>query len=519
MPRLDTVSVIALDLGTGGAKAAVYTGDGACVAERIVNYETFYPSASRHEQRPLDWWEAVRGSISALLAAPGVDPASIKAIALSGHSLGCVPLDGDGTLLQEFVPIWSDGRAEAEAEAFFSRVDKTGWYRKTGNGFPAPLYTVFKTHWLRNHEPELFARTKTIIGTKDYINFRLTGRIATDHSYASGTGVYNLAARRYSPELLEAAELAPHLMPAPLASTDVVGEVLPEIATALGLPAGVKVIAGGVDNSCMALGASTFGEGDAFISMGSSSWLTVSSAKPLLDDVVLPYVFAHVVTGQFISATSIFSSGTSVNWVREELMADIVAKAEADGRDVHEALMELALSSPRGAKGLLFVPTLAGGTSLEGGSTVRGGFFGLDLQHGRADMMRASFEGIALALRVALDELRRMTPLSGEMIMVGGGARSAAWRQMFADILGCTILKAAVDQQAATLGAAALAFVGIGAWPDFSPLRAICATRDISKPEESATPVYDAALQAYRGAAEQQRALAASLARLRAVSA
>lgn len=510
-----SVSVIALDLGTGGAKAAVYTEDGACVAERVVNYETFYPSASRHEQRPLDWWEAVRGSITALLAAPGVDAGSIKAIALSGHSLGCVPLDADGELLQEFVPIWSDGRAEAEAEAFFGQVDKTEWYRKTGNGFPAPLYTVFKAHWLRNHEPEVFARTRTIIGTKDYINFRLTGRIATDHSYASGTGVYDLRAWRYSPELLEAAGLAPDLMPAPLASTDVVGEVLPEIAEALGLPDGVKVIAGGVDNSCMALGASTFGEGDAFISMGSSSWLTVSSAKPLLDDVVLPYVFAHVVPDMFISATSIFSSGTSLNWVREQLMADIVAKAEAEGGDVHEALMTLALSSPRGARGLLFVPTLAGGTSLEGGSTVRGGFVGLDLQHGRADMMRATFEGIALALRVALDELRRMTPLRGEMIMVGGGARSAEWRQMFADILRCAILKAAVDQQAATLGAAALAFVGIGAWPDFSPLRAICATRDVSEPDHEASPVYEAALDAYRMAAGQQRQLAGPLSELR----
>ena len=513
------VSVIGLDLGTGGAKAAVYTEDGACVAERVVNYETFYPSASRHEQRPLDWWEAVRGSICALLAVPGVDAASVRAIALSGHSLGCVPLDADGAPLQEFTPIWSDGRAEEEAQAFFARVDRTAWYRTTGNGFPAPLYTVFKTLWLRNHEPDIFARTRTIIGTKDYINLRLTGRIATDHSYASGTGVYDLAASRYSPELLDAAGLAPDLMPAPLASTDVVGEVLPEIARALGLPDDVKVIAGGVDNSCMALGASTFGEGDAFISMGSSSWLTISSAKPLLDDAVLPYVFAHVVPGQFISATSIFSSGTSVNWVREELMADIVARAEADGRDTHEALMELALSSPRGARGLIFLPTLAGGTSLEGGSTVRGGFVGLDLQHGRADMMRATFEGIALALRVALDELRRMTPLGGEMIMVGGGARSAAWRQMFADILDCTILKAAVDQQAATLGAAALAFVGIGTWPDFTPLRAIVATRDVSKPEAGAAQVYDAALRAYRDAAQQQRALAAPLARLRMLSA
>lgn len=512
-------TIIALDLGTGGAKAAIYTSDGACLAERVVGYETFYPSPSRHEQRPLDWWDAVTGSIRALLDAPGVERSSIRAISLSGHSLGCVPLDEDGALLQDHVPIWSDGRAEAEADAFFGTFDKTRWYRVTGNGFPAPLYTLFKIHWLRNHEPDVFARTRTIIGTKDYINYRLTGRIATDHSYASGTGVYDLEAGRYSPELLDAAEIDPGLMPELIESTAIVGEVLADVAEALGLSPDVKVIAGGVDNSCMALGASTFGEGDAFISMGSSSWLTVSAAKPLLDDVVLPYAFAHVVPGRFISATSIFSSGTSVTWVRQNLMADVIEAAEAKGEDSHEALMRMALSSPRGARGLLFVPTLAGGTSLEGGSTVRGGFVGLDLQHNRTDMMRATFEGIALALRVALDELRRMTDLQNRMVIVGGGARSAAWRQMFADILDCTILKPAVDQQAATLGAAALAFVGIGAWPDFSPLRTICATQEACEPDGAAKDVYAVALKAYRCAAEQQRMLAASLSALRAGSA
>jgi xylulokinase len=513
-----SVSVIAIDLGTGGAKAAVFTTDGTCVAERIVQYETFYPAASRHEQRPLDWWAAVRESIGELLAAPGVDAGSVKAIALSGHSLGCVPLAEDGTLLQELVPIWSDGRAETEAEAFFTRFDRSDWYRKTGNGFPAPLYTIFKIHWLRNHAPDVFARARTVVGTKDYINFRLTGRMLTDHSYASGTGVYDLRARRYSPELLEAAQIGTDLMPSPVASTEIVSEVLPDVARMLGLPSGVEVIVGGVDNSCMALGASTFGEGDAFISMGSSSWLTVSSAEPILDDLVRPYAFAHVVPGMFISATSIFSSGTSLSWVRDRLMADIVAAAEAQGRDAYEALMDLALSAPRGARGLLFLPTLAGGTSLEGGSAVRGGFVGLDLQHGRADIIRATFEGVALALRVALDELRRMRPLRNEMIMVGGGAKSSAWRQMFADILGCTILKAGIDQQAATLGAAALAFVGIGAWPDFSPLRTICATQDRSQPDPDATKVYEAALQAYRLAAGKQRQLGAALSELRALS-
>jgi len=512
-------TVAAFDLGTGGVKAAIFRPDGGCVAEKIVPYQTFYPSASRHEQRPLDWWNAIVESLKALLAEPAVDAASVRAIAISGHSLGCIPLGADGELLQEFTPIWSDGRAEAETEAFFARTDRNAWYRRTGNGFPAPLYTVFKILWLRRHHPDIFALAKKIVGTKDFINYRLTGRILTDHSYASGTGVYDLKAGGYSPELLAAAELDEKLFPEIVASTKIAGEVLPDVADLLGLPRGVKVVAGGVDNSCMALGASTFGEGDAFSSMGSSSWLTVSSSEPLLDDRVHPYAFAHVVPKMFISATSIFSSGTSLNWVRENLLPDIAEKASAAGSDVHDDLFGLALGAPRGAHGLIFVPTLGGGTAFEGGPAVRGGFVGLGLGHDRADIVRATLEGIALALRVALDELRKMTPIRDEMIMVGGGARSAVWRRIFADVFGCAILKTGIDQQAAALGAAALALVGIGAWPDFEPIRALHVAEHRTDPDPAASAVYDAALTAYRIAAGQQRELSGQLSALRELSA
>ena len=514
MPR----SVAAFDLGTGGIKGAVFDAGGVCLAEHVVSYKTLFPAPSRHEQRPQDWWQAFLDCFGALLARPEVDAPQIAAIAFSGHSLGCIPLDENGAPLQDAVPIWSDGRAGAQADAFFTRFDQDRWYRTTGNGFPAPLYTLFKIMWLRDEAPEVFARARTIIGTKDYINLRLTGRIATDISYASGSGCFDLAAGRYSDEILAAAGIDPALLPPVVASTETIGALRPEFREQFGLAADVKVIAGGVDNSCMALGSATFAEGDIFSSMGSSSWLTVSSARPLLDDHVHSYAFAHVVPGQFISATSIFSSGTSIGWIRDRLTPDIGEKAAADGRNAYEAMIERALTSPPGARGLLFVPTLAGGTALEGGPAVRGAFVGLDLQHERADILRAGLEGIALGLRVALDELRRMTTVSDEIIAVGGGAQSAAWRQIFADVFGCTILKTRVDQEAAALGAAALALVGIGLWEDFEPVRALHVPEGRAQPQPATRAVYDAALAAYRQAAAQQRDLASALERLRAIS-
>ena len=411
--------VIACDLGTGGVKSAVFRADGQCLVESVVAYETFYPAPGRHEQRPLDWWDAVVSSIRTLIARPDIDAGWIRGIAISGHSLGCVPLDAEGALLQHSVPIWSDGRAQDEADAFFAGYSYDSWYDTTGNGFPAPLYTLFKVLWLRRHLPDIFRATRTITGTKDYINFKLTGRLATDPSYASGTGLFDIAAGTYSAAILDASGLDAALFAEILPSTAIVGELLPDVAAMLGLAQKVKVMAGGVDNSCMALGSRTFRDGDIFCSMGSSSWLTIACTQPLLDRAVRPYSFAHVVPGLCISATSIFSSGTTVNWVRDTLMADIVASAKAEGRDVHQALADLALQAPPGCGGLLFVPTLGGGTSLEGGPAVRGAFVGLDLGHGRAEIMRATFEGVALALRMALDGLRSMACVSDEIVIVG----------------------------------------------------------------------------------------------------
>jgi xylulokinase len=518
MPKM-TDTVIACDLGTGGTKAALFSIDGTCLAERVVAYETFYPSPAWHEQRPADWWHSVRSAIRDLLQAPGIDAGTVRAIAVSGHSLGCLPVDQAGTPLQERVPIWSDGRAHEDSASYFATVDEDEWYERTGNGFPAPLYPLFKMMWLRRHRPQVFALTDKVIGTKDYVNFILTGRIATDQSYASGSGVFDLATGDYSDTLLQAAGFDRSILPEIVRSTDVLGEVLPSVSADLGLPDGVVVVAGGVDNSCMALGARTFREGDIFLSMGSSSWLTVSSGRPLLDRRVRSYAFAHVVPDFFISATSIFSSGTSVKWVVDTLLKDTLAQAQAAGEDTHATLTTLAAASPRGANGLLFVPTLGGGTSFEGGADVRGAFVGLDLIHGPADVLRAAYEGVAFGLRDALDALRTMNPVGDEIIIVGGGAKSLFWRQVFADILEMSVTKTQIDQQAAALGAAALAFVGTGLWKDFTPLVDLHVCEASVGPSAEAAQVYATAMRAYRTAALHQKEIAPALAALRKASA
>jgi len=475
-------TILAFDLGTGGTKASLYTAEGRLLATAFVPCDTEYPQAGWHEQRPEAWWESVVSSTRQLLAESAADPRGIRGLAISGHSLGCVPLDAGGRLLRPATPIWSDKRAAAQAARYFEQIDPVQWYRLTGNGFPAPHYTIFKILWYRDCEPETFARIDKIIGTKDYVNYRLTGRIATDPSYASGCGVYSLLGWDYADALIEAAGVSRSLLPEILPSTAIVGRLTAEAAGALGLPRAIPVACGGVDNSCMALGARNITSGRTYASLGSSMWIAVSGGRPLLDDTVKPYVFTHVIPGLFTSAVAIFSGGTSLRWVRDQLCGDLVARAGAEGRDPYELMTALAERSPVGARKLLFNPSLAGGSSLDPSANIRGAFLGLDLGHTRADLIRATLEGIALNLRLALDALRSLGEVGAEMVVVGGGSRSPLWRQILADVLEIQIVKTAVGQEAGSLGAAALAAVACGLWTDFRRLDEIHVREAVASP-------------------------------------
>lgn len=490
--------IVACDLGTGGNKASLYDAEGQLLAAEFVPYETSYPQPGWHEQAPQAWWRSVVESTRRLIARRPEAAERAGCFALSGHSLGCVPLDSSGTVLRTSTPIWSDKRASAQADAFFKQVDPAAWYRRTGNGFPAPHYTLFKIMWYRDHEPGMFSRTSKIIGTKDYVNYRLTGCTATDYSYASGLGAYDLLAWDYADDLLEAADLSRDLLPEIVPSTEILGTLTGEAAAALGLPVTCKVVCGGVDNSCMALGARAFTEGRTYASLGSSAWIAVSSAKPLLDDAAKPYVFAHVVPGMFASATAIFSCGTTLKWVRDELCKNIVKRAEVEGADPYDLMAELARTSPAGARGLLFNPSMAGGSSLDASPHIRGGFFGLDLAHTQADVVRSVFEGIALNLRIVLDALRGLGEVKGEMVVVGGGSRSGFWRQVFADAFAMPVVKTTVGQEAGSLGAAAVGAVGVGLWKDMSAIDRIHERVSVETPRPREAEIYEGLLPVFK---------------------
>jgi xylulokinase len=450
--------IIAYDFGTGGIKASLYDKDSSCVHSCFQAYETRFPQPGFHEQRPDDWWQAFINATKQLLHESSIDRTQVLSLGISGHSLGLVPLDAEGNSLLEWTPIWSDTRAGEEAKAFFEQYDEKQWYLDSGNGFPAAHYPLFKLKWLQAHSPDVFNKMVSFLGTKDYINFRLTGVIATDYSYASGCGGYHLDNWAYHDKVIDAAELPKAIFPKIVASTDIIGCLHKEAAEATGLPTTVKVVAGGVDNSCMALGAGNISDGNAYNSLGSSSWIAVSSKIPLVDLNSKPFVFTHVVPGLFTSATAIFSAGTALEWFRKEVFK---------GAEYSE-ITQSAQTSTVGANSLLFNPSLSGGSSLDRSPDCRGAFIGLALSHTKDDMAQAVFEGITLSLRTAYQALNELGCKSNHMRIVGGGSQNEYWMQMFADVFDCSISVTSVNQQCAALGAATLAAIGIGFWDDFS---------------------------------------------------
>jgi xylulokinase len=494
--------IISFDLGTGGNKASLYDLDGNCLASAFVPYATQYPRVGWHEQRPADWWNAVVESTLKLMSSGGVDKKEIECLGISGHSLGAVPVDDAGNLLRDATPIWSDIRAQQEVDDFFKIVDPVEWYLTTGNGFPPPCYTIFKVMWYRKNEPGMWQKVHRILGTKDYLNFKLTGRLATDFSYASGSGIYNLKQGKYEAEFITASGIPAAVWPEIIPSTSVLGQILPDAARELGLSENVKVVCGGVDNSCMALGARNTRDGRVYTSLGSAAWIAVSSNQPVLDKIYKPYVFAHVVPGMFTSAVSIFSAGTSFTWVKDNLCSDLVAEAEKTGQDVYSLMNREAEKAPLGSNKLLFNPSLAGGNSQDPRATIRGAYLGLDLKHGKPELIRAAMEGIAMNLRLRLDLLRKYTWLEDEILFVGGGAKSRFYLGIFADVFNTRIVKTNIDQDAGALGAAALAAVGAGLWKDFSPIDGIHKTVERVEPNPENNRLYEKLIPVFARATE-----------------
>ncbi len=483
--------LLGLDIGTTGAKALLCDDHGRVVATTTAEYPLSAPHPQWSEQDPADWWQGAQTALRTMAAQ--VNPAHIAGLGLTGQMHGAVFLDEAGEVIRPAL-LWNDQRTAAECAEITQRVGAARLIELAGNpaltGFQAP-----KILWLRHHEPENYARLAQVVLPKDYIRWRLTGERVTDASDAAGTLLLDLRARDYSAEILDALDIKRAWLPRVAEGPEVTGHLRPEVAAGVGLPAGLPVIAGGGDNAAAAVGTGVVRAGVVSSSLGTSGVLFAHSASIALDPGGRLHTFCHAVPGQYHLMAVTLSAGGAFRWLR-----DVFQLPMTNHQLTYEQMTALAASVPPGCEGLLFLPYLTGERTPHLDPLARGAFIGLTARHTAAHLIRAVMEGVVYSLRDGLEIMRGLGVPIEEIRATGGGARSALWRQMQADIYGAEVVTLTAEEGPA-YGAALLAGVGAGVFADVHAAVSQCVTSaGQTKPDEAAQHQYEKVYAIYREA-------------------
>ena len=449
--------VLGIDVSTTATKAVLVDETGAAVGIGSAEYAYDVPQPLWSEQDPELWWDG-----------------TIAAIGLTGQMHGAVLLDAADAVLRPAI-LWNDQRTAAECGAIRAAVGRERLIAITGNdaltGFTAP-----KLVWVRDHEPDIWQRVAHVLLPKDFVRLRLSGEHALDKADGAGTILFDLAARDWSPVILDALGIDPAWMPPTFEGPAVTGTVTAEAAEATGLRAGTPIVAGGGDQAANAVGTGVVSPGTVALSLGTSGVIFAATDRPIFEPDGRVHAFCHALPDRWHLMSVMLSAAGSLRWFREALAPDVPF---AD-------LVAAAGEVPAGSDGLLFLPYLTGERSPHPDPLARGAFVGLTVRHERRHLTRAVLEGVAFGLRDGLDLMTAAgMPAPREIRVSGGGTASPLWRQILADVLDAEIATVNTSEGAA-FGAALLAAVGAG-W--FASVREATAALVTATP--SASPGQD----------------------------
>ncbi len=452
--------ILSHDLGTTGDKAALFSSEGKLVSSHFSSYPTYYPRLGWSEQEPGQYWEAFCDSNRSLLEKTKVKPADIAGVVFSGQMMAALPIDNRGNALRNSI-IWADLRATKQAGEFSKRIGAERVYELTGHRL-SPSYSAAKIMWIKDNEPEVYKKTHKFIHAKDYLVTRLTRKIFTDYSDASGMNLLDIRALEWSEEILAAANIDRSKLPDIVESTEVVGKVTREAAGQCGLLEGTPVVIGGGDGACATCGAGVVSEGKAYIYLGTSTWMAVASTKPLIDPKRRTFTFCHFTRGLYFPAGTMQSGGGSFQWLKNTFCDSELAAAEQAKVDVYDLLNLKAGEAPPGSGGIIFLPYLMGERSPLWNPEARGCFIGLSVVHNKKHVIRSVLEGVAYNMKLIGEAFKEQGVDSRTIRMIGGGAKSRLWRSIFADIMEKTIVKLNYIEEATSIGAAIAGGVGVG---------------------------------------------------------
>ncbi len=453
--------LIGVDLGTSGTKTVIFDEAGTPLASKTVEYPLYQPQNGWAEQDPLDWWNASVEGMKAVIAQSGAKKEDIKGIGISGQMHGLVMLDKDGKVLRKSI-IWCDQRTARECEEITSKVGAKKLIDITAN--PALTgFTASKILWVRNNEPEIYAKCAHILLPKDYVRYMLTGEFATEVSDASGMQLLDVPRRQWSDELLGKLGIDKALLAKVYESPEVTGKVTAKAADLCGLKEGTPVVGGAGDNAAAAVGTGTVVDGRAFTTIGTSGVVFAHTSKLSIDPAGRVHTFCCAVPGAWHVMGVTQAAGLSLKWFRDNFCNAEILTAAGMGKDPYFLMDQEAGRIPIGCDKLLYMPYLMGERTPHLDPDCRGVFFGLSAMHTKAHLLRAVMEGVTYSQRDSMEVLRGMGVKTDTMLACGGGGSSPLWRQMLADVYGCPVTTVA-SKEGPALGVAILAGVGTGIW-------------------------------------------------------
>jgi D-xylulose kinase len=454
--------IAALDLGTTGCRTFIFDLVGTIIASDYQEWQSFYPSPSFVEQDANIWWDSIKKTIERAIKKSGIDKTEIVSLSITNQRETIVPVDKEGNSLHNAL-VWQDRRTIDQVEFIKKKVGIDRVYETTGLTID-PYFSATKILWFKDEKPEIYQKAHKFLLVSDFILYKLTGKFLTDFSNASRTMLFDIHKLKYSEEIASELEIDLDKMPETFESGVEIGEMITDETL---FDKKTLVVTGAGDQQSAALGVGVVAPGEIKCTTGTGSFILAYLDKPNLDPQKRVLCSCHAVPGTWVQEASIFTSGATLRWFRDQVGQPESVIAEETGQDPYEIMINQAEESPMGANGLLLIPHLVGAGAPHWNPHAKGVIFGLALGHQRKDIYRAVLEGVAFEIRKNIEVFKGIGIEPKELKLTGGGSRSDLWNQIYADVLGITCVRNVIEE-ATSLGAAILAAYGAGIFPDIA---------------------------------------------------
>ncbi len=503
--------LLAYDVGTTGMKTCLFSAGGHLnlVSSALAKYPLYLLEGGGAEQNPEDWWKAMITTTEKILSESAVNPADIKGISFCSQMQGLVLVDREGKPIRNAFS-YLDQRATKELkEGMAHGVQIEGaniWKLLVSLSITKAVATsvkdpVWKYHWVRNNEPNIFSRIYKWLDVKEYLIAKLTGSFIMTEDSAFATLLFDTMKRTWSPAMCRLLKVNPDHLPKIIQSTELAGTLTGKAASSLGLMAGTAVFGGGGDAAIIGLGAGTTNPGETHIYMGTSGWLSTVVEKSMVDPATKTAAIVSALPGRFTYFSELETAGKCLEWVKDHLALDeinlylekklVTDTPEAIAKNLYDYMASVIDTVPPGSNGVIFTPWLHGNRCPFEDSKARGMFFNLRLETGKTEMIRAVTEGVCLHMRWFLELQEKKIKTASVIRFVGGGALSAVTCQILSDTLGRRIQSIENPQNVGALGAAIVAGLGLGIYQSEKEATEAIPKGSLYEPRPETKKVYD----------------------------